>query len=78
MSLADSIDDLERAALQLEPDARLKLVRTLADSFGELSDEEIDRLWLDEAERRDRELDEGKATAVSGAEVFKRLRARYS
>ena len=78
MSISRSIEDLEQAALQLEPDARLKLMRALVDSLGQLSEKEIDQLWLDEAERRDLELDSARTSAVSGEEVFRRIRALYT
>jgi uncharacterized protein (DUF433 family) len=35
-------------------------------------------LWLDEAERRDREMEEGHVRGVPGNEVLARLRARYA
>jgi Putative addiction module component len=37
----------------------------------------IDALWAEEAERRDREIEEGIVTAIPGQEVMNRLRSRY-
>jgi Putative addiction module component len=37
----------------------------------------IDALWAEEAERRDREIEDGIVTAIPGEEVMNRLRARY-
>jgi len=38
--------------------------------------EEIDRLWAKEAERRIDELDSGKVEAIPGEQVFAEIRAR--
>ena len=37
----------------------------------------IAALWADEAERRDKELEDGVVTAIRGEEVMNRLRSRY-
>lgn len=34
-------------------------------------------LWLEEAERRDAEMESGKVAGIPGEEVFRRLYARY-
>jgi Putative addiction module component len=39
--------------------------------------ERIDALWAEEAERRDREIENGIVTAIPGEEVMNRLRSRY-
>lgn len=64
--------------MELKPDTRLKLMRTLVDRLCQLFEKEIDQLWLDEAEQRDLELDSGRTAAVRGEEVFKRIRALYT
>lgn len=73
-----SIESIEEAALSLQPEARARLARSLVQSIGDLSEEEIERLWLAEAERRDAELESGAVKAISGDAVFERIRARYS
>ena len=40
-------------------------------------DEEIDRLWAEEAERRVSQIDEGKVKLVPGDEVFAKIRAKH-
>ena len=72
-----TIESVEQAALQLKPDARLKLTRRLLSSLSSLSEEEIDSLWLDEAEQRDSEMESGQVTGIPGKEVFRRIRARF-
>jgi Putative addiction module component len=42
-----------------------------------LSDEEIARVWAEEAERRDQEMDSGDDPGIPAEEVFRKLRARF-
>ena len=39
---------------------------------------EIDAVWAEEAERRMREIDEGKVETIDGELVMQKLRARFS
>lgn len=71
-----SIRDLEAQLLQLEPHARAALARTLLASLDDLSDEEYDRLWAEEAEARYADFLAGRTKAVDGDDVFARARAR--
>jgi putative addiction module component (TIGR02574 family) len=66
---------LEREALNLPADDRARLVRELLDSLDDLPSKELDRLWLEEANRRATQLDAGKAELVSGDEVDRKARA---
>ena len=72
-----TILEVEAAALNLELSARAELAQKLLRSLDELSEDEIEQLWAEEALRRDEELDAGKATARDGEEVLRELRARY-
>ena len=38
----------------------------------------IDSLWAEEAERRDKEIEDGIIIAIPGEEVMNRLRSRYT
>ena len=73
-----TLADLETEALKLNPGSRAKLATTLLHSLEELSESEIESLWLEEAERRDRELDEGTLSAIPAEEVLREARARLS
>lgn len=66
---------IEREALGLAPARRAKLAHELLESLDTLSPEEIDELWLDEAERRIKALDEGHAQLVPGEEVYREAQA---
>jgi hypothetical protein len=70
-------EEIESAALGLAPDARLRLAHVLVRSLESDDPETIRRLWLDEAERRDAEMDEGTVEGVQGEEVLDRVRAKY-
>ena len=68
--------DLEVEALRLDPREKLRLAHTLVSSLGEMTSEDIEALWVDEAERRDEEVESGQVQAIGGPEVFERLRKR--
>jgi len=48
-----SIEEIEAEALKLDPKNRARLAEKLLASLETLSDQENDRLWAEEAERRD-------------------------
>lgn len=66
---------IEREALGLTPANRAKLAHELLESLDTLSPEEIDELWLDEAERRLKELDDGRVQLVPAEEVYRKAQA---
>ena len=65
---------LAEEALKLPARAKAELARQLLASLEPLPEAEIDRLWLDEAERRDRELDAGDS-GIPIEQVLERARA---
>jgi len=74
--LTVTIDELKAEALRLAPESRADLARELLASLDSLSDSEIERLWLDEADRRLARLDRGEASADPSDVVLARVRAR--
>jgi putative addiction module component (TIGR02574 family) len=64
-------------ALSLPSNVRLSLVEKLLTSLNLPIDEEINRIWAEEAERRVSQIDEGKAKLVPGEEVFAKIRAKH-
>jgi putative addiction module component (TIGR02574 family) len=64
-------------ALSLPSNVRLSLVEKLLTSLNLPIDEEINRLWAEEAERRVSQIEEGKAKLVPGEEVFAKIRAKH-
>ena len=70
-----TVDELKREAMRLDATERANLARELLVSLDDLSEAEIERLWLEEAERRRLDVEAGKTTLIPGDEVFARLRA---
>lgn len=75
--MATTNDRVTEEALSLPADVRLSLVEKLLTSLNLPIDEEIDRLWAEEAERRVSQIEEGKVKLVPGEEVFNRIRAKH-
>jgi hypothetical protein len=71
-------NEVEAAALALDAVSRAKLAELLLRSLDDGSEEEIARLWAEEALKRDEELDSGNATARDAEDVFRDARARLS
>ena len=71
-----TLPDLEAEALKLPTAERARLAETLLESLDMLSDEENRRLWIEEATRRDAELDADPSRARPADDVFRDARAR--
>jgi len=70
-------DRIIEEALSLPADIRLNLVEKLITSLNLPIDEDINRLWAEEAERRISQIEAGEVRLVSGEEVFSKIRAKY-
>ena len=70
------IEELKEEALRLSPEARAYLARELLASLEAMSEAEIEELWVDEAIRRDGDLNNGAVRAYPADEVLARARAR--
>lgn len=62
-------------ALELPLNARAKLASQLLDSLDDISEEESDKLWVEEGERRYADYKAGRIKATPADEVFARLRS---
>ena len=71
-----SLKELEAEALKLDPKARARLAGKLLESLENLSEEENTRLWAEEAQRRDVEMDADPNSGISAADVFREARAK--
>jgi putative addiction module component (TIGR02574 family) len=67
---------IEKEALALPVQDRAKLAQRLLASLDNLSEQEAETLWLDAAERRAREIDEGLVQLVTPEELEQRVQAR--
>jgi hypothetical protein len=71
-----SFEELKSEALKLSPEARAQLAHALLLSLDNLSEAEIEKLWLEEAIRRDEEIEAGKVALQEAEEVFRDARPR--
>lgn len=71
-----SRDDIEAEALKLDPPARARLAKRLLESLEALSSEEIERLWAEEADRRDADWDTAPDSGRPAADVLRDARAK--
>jgi hypothetical protein len=71
-----SINELEAEVLKLDPKARARLAGKLLKSLEDLSEEENARLWAEEAQRRDAEMDADPDLGIPAADVFSEARAK--
>ena len=71
-----SINELEAEVLKLDPKARARLAGKLLKSLEDLSEEENARLWAEEAQRRDAEMDADPDSGIPAVDVFSEARAK--
>ncbi len=71
-----SPEELKAEALRLAPDARAKLAHVLLESLEDLSEAEIETLWVEEALRRDKEFDSRRVPLRRADNVLKEARSR--
>jgi len=78
--MAHSLAEVQEQALRLPPEDRARLAVHLLASLEESTEsaEEIERLWIAEAERRFQELRGGVVQGIPTREVFAELRAKRS
>lgn len=69
------VEELRAEALRLDRKARAYLARELLASLDAMDEAEVEDLWIDEAIRRDDELDSGAARAHPADEVLARVLA---
>ena len=66
---------LKQAVLQLPEQERAQLVHVLLDSLDQPSEANVEQLWLQEAERRAAEIDQGKVQLVTAEELELQVQA---
>ena len=69
-------EELKAEALRLAPEARAKLAHALLESLEDLSEAEIESLWIEDALRRDKELDGREVPMKRAEDVLKEARSR--
>lgn len=71
-----AVEKIEKQVMGLDINSRAKLVSKLLRSLEDLSESEIEKLWIEEAARRDDEIAKGRAKTIAADVAFKRARAR--
>lgn len=67
--------ELESKALRLPRRERARLAQRLISSLDRDVDADVDKLWLQEAERRLAELKSGKVAAIPAEKVLRKARS---
>ena len=76
--MSTKIDHLEAEAMKLDPGSRARLAEKLIRSLDSLPDAENAKLWAEEAQRRDAEMDADPSIGRSAEDVFRNARSRMS
>ena len=74
--MAEDIAEIEARIRALSAEERAELIRSLIADLDGPEDANVEQAWLEEAERRHRELLEGKVKGVPADRVFQNLRSR--
>jgi len=71
-----AIVEIEDEIRRLSPKAQERLLRVLLEELDGPPDADAEVAWLEEIQRRSREIDEGSVKTVPAREVFAKLRQR--
>ena len=74
--MARKIEEIEREIRSLSDDERNELLRDLVADLDGNPAPEVEKAWMEEAQRRLRELQRGDVEVLSADEVFKSARDR--
>ena len=74
--MARTIEKIEEEIRSLSAAKKAELLRSLITELDVPIEADVEQAWLEEAQRRHRELVEGKVKGVPGERVFENLRSR--
>jgi putative addiction module component (TIGR02574 family) len=74
--MTDEVAEIGAKIRALSAEEKVELIRTLIADLDGPEDDGVEQAWLDEAERRHRELIDGKVQGIPGERVFENLRSR--
>lgn len=74
--MSTDVAEIEAKIRSLSPEDRIELLRALIAHLDGPAEADVEQAWLAEAQRRYREVVEGKVRPVPGARVFENLRSR--
>lgn len=70
------VAEIEAKIRSLSLEDKTELIRVLIAELDGPADADVERAWLEEAQRRHREVAEGRVQPVPGGRVFANLRSR--
>jgi hypothetical protein len=73
-----SLKDIETEIKKLDLKDRAVLAKWIVESLDDLSETEIEALWVEEAEHRLDEMERGQLPEIPAKEVLRRARAAIS
>jgi hypothetical protein len=73
-----SLNEIEAEIKKLNLKDRAALAKWIVESLDELSEAEVEALWVEEAERRLDELERGQVSEIPAKEVLRRAKAAIS
>lgn len=76
LDMSSQFDDLTKRIQALSSQEKAALVRVLIDDLDPGQDPEIEKLWIEEAERRYAQYLRGEVEAIPGDEVMAEARKR--
>jgi len=76
--MANRFQAIEAQVMKLGPKSRAKLAKRLILSLDVPMDPALERIWVEEAERRADEIRNGLVSALPAAVVFRKLRRQGS
>jgi putative addiction module component (TIGR02574 family) len=76
--MAGQFEKVRDAAMELSVEERSWLAEQLWSSARTAHEQEIDRAWVVEVERRLKEIEDGTAELIPAEEVFRELRAKHA
>lgn len=74
--MALTYEQLEKEARTLSPKEKAALARTLIDDLDSRTEEDIEAIWVEEAQRRYEAFRAGALEAIPGDDVMARARKR--
>lgn len=74
--MSTEVAEIEAKIRSLSPEDRTELLRALIADLDGPAEANVEQAWLEEAQRRHREVIEGKVKPVPGTRVFENLRSR--
>jgi hypothetical protein len=73
-----SLKEIAAEIMKLDLKDRAMLAKWIVESLDDLSEEEIEALWAEEAERRLDEMERGQVDEIPAKEVLRRARTSLS